>query len=173
MSTATEALQSDDSRDGGLGRIFPRQIDNKFHGAALALWLLGFYSLIRLIQGGMSAFNTFAIATGPDGIPVDSYSPAAAQTVLAIFALLGLNVMVLPALGLLALIRYRAMIPLVYLMMLILNLSGRAVQLLQPIIRAGGTQPVGFYMNLGLLAVLLLGFCLSLLNRSKAAGREA
>src|SRR5438045_8020642 len=111
MSTAETALQSGDSR-GVFRRIFPRQIDNVFHGNRLALWLFGFYSLIRLIQGTLSALNTYATATGPDGIPVDAYSPAAAQTVLALFALLGLNVMILPLLGLLALIRYRAMLPL-------------------------------------------------------------
>jgi hypothetical protein len=33
---------------------------------------------------------------------------------------------------------------------------------LHPIARSGGVQPVGFYVNLFLLAVLILGFALSL-----------
>ena len=173
MSTATSVLQSTASSGGVLGRIFPRRIDNNFRGYRLSLWLFGFYSLIRLIQGAMSAFNSYATATGPDGIPVDSFGSAAAQAVLAVFALLGLNVMVLPALGILALIRYRAMIPLIYLMILILNLSSRVVQLFHPVARVGRVQPVGFYVNLGLLAILVLGFLLSLANRSGSTAREA
>lgn len=173
MSTATAALQSDDSQDGILAHIFPRQIGNNFQGYRLSIWLFGFYVLVKAAQGTVSVFNTASTATRADGIPLDSFGTAASQTVISMFALLGLNVTVLPLLGVLALIRYRAMIPLLYLTMLVLNLSSRVVLALYPSPRIGGVAPTGFYVNLGLLAILLVGFFLSLMNPSKSAGREA
>lgn len=162
MTIGATTLQSRNSGAGLLHRLLPAQIDNHFRGRRLALWLFGFFVLVKLFQGAESVFNSYATAMNADGIPLESYGTAVAQTVLSMFALLGLNVLVLPLLGVLALIRYRAMIPMIYLMMLMLNLGGRAVQLVHPIARAGGVQPIGFYVNLFLLAVLIAGFALSL-----------
>jgi hypothetical protein len=120
------------------------------------------YVFAKLGQGTESVFNAYSTATTADGIPIDSYGKMAAQTVLEMFALLGLNVLVLPLLGVLALIRYRAMIPLMYLTMMILYFCTRALLFVHPIARTGGVQPIGFYVNLALLAVLLIGFALSL-----------
>jgi hypothetical protein len=156
-----------------LDRIFPKQIDNNFHGRHLALWLFDFYLLVKLLQGTVSVFNTYTTATGADGIPLDSFGTAATQTVIQLFALLGLNLLVLPLLGVLALIRYRAMIPLLSLTMLIVYLGGRAIHVFYPVAGAGsGGQPVGFYVNLVLIAVLLGAFALSL-SRSSSATRAA
>jgi hypothetical protein len=147
-------------------RIFPRQIDNTFRGHWLSLWLFGAYALIKLIQGSESLFNARSTAVRADGIPLDSYGGAASDMVVHLFALLGLNLLVLPLLGIVALIRYRAMVPLLYVMMLLLALASRAFNMMNPTERAGDTTPIGFYVNLGLLAVLATGFILSLMNRS-------
>jgi hypothetical protein len=149
-----------------LERIFPKQIDNTFRGHWLSLWLFGAYGLIKMIQGGESFLNARSTAIGADGIPLDSYGSAAADMVVHLFALLGLNLFVLPLLGIVALIRYRAMVPLLYAMMLLLALVSRVFNILNPIDKAGGSLPIGFYVNLGLLAVLGIGFILSLANRT-------
>ena len=154
---------------GILRRVFPRHIDNSFRGHWLALWLFGSYVFGKLGQGLDSIFNSYAVATGADGIPLDSYGVVAAQDMLSMFALLGLNVLVLPSLGVLALVRYRAMIPLVCLMMLLLNFSARAVRFLHPDAGSGGVQPRGFYVNLALLAVLAAAFALSLAKSASSA----
>jgi hypothetical protein len=146
-------------------RIFPRQIDNTFRGHWLSLWLFGAYALVKAIQGGESLFNARMTAARADGIPLDSYGSAAADMVVHLFSLLGLNVLVLPLLALVALIRYRAMVPLVYVTMLLLALAGRVFNLMHATASVGGVQPIGFYVNLGLLAVLVIGFILSLVNR--------
>jgi hypothetical protein len=173
MTTVTPTAQSGNSNAGVLLRIFPRQIDNNFCGHRLALWLFGLFVLIRLPIGFKSVFDSYTTAATADGIPLNSYGAAAAQTVVQMFALLGLNVLVLPALGVIALIRYRAMIPLMYLMMLALALGGRAIHLAYPDVSAGGVQPVGYYVNLGLLAVLLLGFALSVIKPASSARKDA
>ncbi len=156
-----------------LNRIFPRMIDNNFRGYRMALWLFGLYAFVKMAQGLESLFNSAETAVRADGIPLQSFGAAATQTTVAMFALLGLNLLVLPLLGALALIRYRAMIPLIYFMMLILNLSSRAVLYAHPSPRIGGVQPIGFYVNLGLLAVLVVGLTLSLVDRSASQARLA
>jgi hypothetical protein len=99
-----------------------------------------------------------------------SYSPQVAQTIVQMFALLGLNMMALPSLGAIVLIRCRAMIPLMYLTMLFWNLAGRVVHVLYPDASEVGAPPIGFYVNLGLTAVLLIGFALSLAKSSARDG---
>jgi len=147
-----------------LERIFPRQFDNAYRGRLLAIWLFVPIILFKAVQGANSIIITRQVMTGADGIPLDLYGAAGADAAIALFALLGLYVLVLPVLGLVALIRYRAMIPLLYLMLLLTYAGGKALSLLHPLARSDG-QPIGFYINLALLALMLIGFVLSLLNR--------
>ena len=118
MAADTIALQN--SQTGFLARLFPAQIDNHFRGSRLALWLFGFIVFARLGMGAEFVFNAYATAMNADGLPMGSYNPQVALTMVQMFALLGLNMMVLPLLGAIALIRYRAMVPLMYLLMLLL-----------------------------------------------------
>lgn len=153
-----------------LGRIFPKQFDNAYRGHWLAIWLLGFYALIKALQGTMSMINTRMVAAGADGIPLDMFNEAGVAAVMTLFALLGMHLIVLPLQTLVALIRYRAMIPFLYLMFLLLSLAQRVVVNLHPMPRAAAMgPPTGFYINLALLAVLLTGFALSLMDRRKTA----
>jgi hypothetical protein len=55
------------------------------------------------------------------------------------------------------------MIPLIFALFLLEYLSRRLILLFSPIIRTG--TPPGFYVNLVLLAVMLLGLALSLRSR--------
>jgi hypothetical protein len=150
-------------------RIFPRQFDNRFRGNRLAIWLFVPVVLIELVIGANSVFNTRAVATGPDGIPLDSFGAGGAQAVLALFALLGLCHMLFALQGVIVLVRYRAMIPFMYLLLLILQLGSKALLLVRPIARSGASSTqVGSAVILALLAMLLTGFVLSLLNQNDA-----
>lgn len=144
-----------------LVRLFPRQFDNNFRGHWLALWLLVPILLLKAVIGTNSILRTHDVAMGADGIPLDSYGGAAARSVVALFALLGLFQLLLALLGAVALIRYRAMVPFVYLFLLIQMLGNRGVALLRPMTE---TAAPGSAISLGLLAATLLGFVLSLLN---------
>jgi len=67
--------------------------------------------------------------------------------------------------GVMALIRYRAMIPFIYLLLLALQLGSKALLLLHPAIRSiGHNTAAGSAVILGLIAMLLTGFVLSLLG---------
>ena len=72
-----------------------------------------------------TTINTRYGAVNADGIPIDSYSPEAGIMVLNIFAKLGNMHFILIAVSLLALIRYRSMVPLIYLILIYEYLSRR------------------------------------------------
>ena len=143
-----------------LDRLFPKAIDNTYRGHPLGLWLFVPIVLIKLLMGANSLISTRHVAMSADGIPLDSYGAAGAAQVLSLFALLGLYLMVLPVLSLIALIRYRAMIPLLYLAILSVQLATRAMAMADA--TQSGPHPIGFYVNLGLLAAMVIGLLLSL-----------
>ena len=106
-----------------LARIFPNQFDNTYRGHWLGLWLLAPVLLARLAIGLNSTLNTRTVAESADGIPLDTFGAAAANTVVSLFALSGFSFILLSLLGILVILRYRAMIPLMYLLLLIQQLG--------------------------------------------------
>ena len=64
----------------------------------------------------------------------------------------------------LILVRYRAMVPLMFVLFLVEFLSRRVVFEVLPIQRTG--TPPAFYVNLALLAVMVVGLALSLWNQN-------
>ena len=144
-------------------RLFPRQIDNTFPGPWPALWLFVPIMLLELVIGGNSIVNTRFVVAFVDAIPIDRYGGGGAQTVVALFALLGLSRLSIALLGVVALIRYRAMIPMMYLLFLGLHLGGRAIGWAHPIVTSGSSgAPAGPGVVTVILALLVIGFALSL-----------
>ena len=146
-----------------LTRILPQRIDNAYRGHVLALWL---FIPILFLKTGIAAatiFNGRVAAQSADGIPLDSFGPGGAQAVVALFAIWGLSQLVLSVLGVLALARYRAMIPLLFVLFLTEHLARRWILLVKPIARTG--TPSGVYINLVLLGLMIVGLALSLRDR--------
>jgi hypothetical protein len=154
-----------------LSRIFPKQIDNIFRGHRLAIWLFLPIVLVELVIGANSMVNTRSVATSADGIPLDAFTSGGAAAVVSLFALLGLCRLLFALQGVLVLIRYRALIPFMYLLLLILQLGSRALLLVNPIARSDASSAqIGSGVILALLAMLVVGFVLSLL-KTGAPGR--
>jgi hypothetical protein len=148
-----------------LSRIFPEAFDNVFRGQWLGLWLFVPIVLLKLVIGANSIISAREVAASADGIPLATFNAAGADAVVGLFVLLGLFQLLLGLLGAVALIRYRAMIPFLYLVLLFQMLGNRALSLLHPIAESGtsGTPP-GFYVGLGILVATVAGFVLSLLG---------
>jgi len=68
-------------------------------------------------------------------------------------------------LSILALVRYRRMIPLLFALLLLEHVSRRVILHFIPIVKIG--TPPGFYVNLILLAVITAGLALSLTGKEK------
>lgn len=148
-------------------RLFPKQLDNRFEGFRLAIWLLIPIVLLKAVIGFNSVMFTRSIAMSADAIPLDRFGADAAQTVISLFALLGLYTLLLALLGAVVLIRYRAMIPFMYLVFLVQQLGSRALLLTNPVVRSGPTS-VGSAVVFATLAMTVIGFVLSLVRRSNS-----
>jgi hypothetical protein len=149
-----------------LGRILPKSIDNTYRGHWLGAWILALVAIVKLGQGLQTVVHTQHVALGPDGIPIGTYSPAAAQQVLALLALLGMYVTIVPLQCLLVLLRYRALVPLMYLFLVAVQLGARTVATLRPDGQAG-PAPYGSFINLGILAATMIGFAMSVTERKE------
>jgi len=151
-----------------LTTLLPRQLTNEFPGMKAALW--GFY-LLTAITLWRSQHHLFAADGGAQSIatiPLDQYPAAAAATIIGVFALWGLSQLIIGLLYLVAALRYRALIPLFYLLSLLEYLM-RAIYIpaYKPI-ETVGTAP-GAAGNLPLALFSLIMFGLSLWPRKKRA----
>ena len=147
-----------------LNRLLPRQADNRFDGHRSALWLLGLFIALKIVMGVNSIFNTESVAVGADGIPLDSFGPAAARQVLTLFALTSLGQLMLALVGLTVLVRYRSLVPFVFVALLCEQLARPLFIQSYAVVRTESGSP-GLYINLGLLALLAIGLLLSLIPR--------
>src|SRR6476619_1141489 len=95
-------------------RLLPRSIDNTFDGYRVSLWIFWFVTLIRAFQSVVIIFNGWTTVVNADGVPLGSYPADAAQTVLALFAAASLWRLIFCLMGLVALIRYRSAVPLLF-----------------------------------------------------------
>jgi len=147
------------------GRLFPREFDNAYRGHWLALVILGLLLFLRLAQTGIGLVDPVLVIRGPDGILFDTFNAPAQAAFTYVFRLLCfLNILVC-LIGVLAFVRYRAMVPLIYLVLLVLLAGQKVIGLLYPIPRAPGAP--GGMIVLAMLAVTLLGCLLSVLDTRK------
>ena len=146
-------------------RILPRQIGNDYRGHKLAPWLFGAVILVKLGISLGTIFNGHEAASSADGIPLDTFTPAGAQAVISLFAIWGIAQLVICLLCILALVRYRGMIPLLFALLLLEYVGKRVVLYFLPIARTG--TPPGSMINLVLLGVMIIGLALSLQSRAQ------
>lgn len=149
-----------------LGQLLPPRLDNSYHGSRVAPWLLGLVVSMKFLQSMMSIFRGAYVASSADGIPLDTYTPAAAQTFIAMFALLGSARLPFYALCVLALVKYRSAIPLVLSLFSLDYVTRLLVLYYLPIERTGATG--GLVVNQVLFALMVVGLVLSLQRRRDA-----
>ena len=140
--------------------FLPRPIDNTYRGRKAALWVFGIILVLRLLMSLNSIFFTEKVAVNADGIPLVTYSHAAAQTIISLFAALGLAHLMLLIVAALVLFRYRSATPFMYALLITEHLGRKALLYYHGLVRVG--TPPGFYVNLALLALMVIGFGLSL-----------
>jgi hypothetical protein len=139
--------------------LFPRIADNHFRGRRPALWLFGLM-LLKIAMGLNVMANAPSVAQSADGVPVDSFGAAAGAAFLFAFAAWGLCQLVLGLVSLVVLLRYRSLIPLMFLALLIEQLGRMGLRLYWPIERLPDAP--GTAINIALSAVMALGLVLSL-----------
>ena len=146
-------------------RLFPRVADNRYTGHRVGLWLLALM-LLKIAMGLNVMINAPFIARTADGVAVDTFAAPAAAAFSFVFAAWGLGQFVLGLLCLVVLLRYRSLVPLAFLALLIEQVGRMLLRFHWPVERIA-TAP-GTTINLALTALMLVGFGLSLW-RSRAA----
>ena len=152
-------------------QLFPQRADNTYRGYKFALWLFAVVLLLRGFQSLVSVFKGYSTLTVADGIPLDRYTTAGAQTLVSMFAILGFTQFLICLLGVLALARYRNLVPLMFTLLLLQYLGGRLILRLLPVVRIG--TPPGFYVNLAILALMIVGLALSLRSRDRGQVQQS
>ena len=151
-----------------INRLFPKQIDNRFEGHCSAIWLMGLVVALKLVIGINSIFNTRAVASGADGILLNGLDAATAQQVWTLFALNAFGQLVLALIGLVALIRWRALVPFLFLVWFMEQVGRRFIVAAH---NSAGTEssPVAWYVTSATLGLLAAGLVLSLTGPRKRA----
>jgi hypothetical protein len=146
-----------------VNRFFPQPIDNRYSGSKIALWLLGLIVLIHITQSVLIIVNGHSIAQSADGIPLDAYPAAAAQTIVAIFAVSSLRRLIISLICAVVLFRYRSAVPLMFVVLGLNYLGGQVIFEFIPMVRVG--TPPGVVVNLLMFAMTIVGLALSLWRR--------
>jgi hypothetical protein len=147
--------------------LLPQRIDNTYHGYKLALWLLAVVVIVKTLQSGAVIIDGYSIAESADGIPLNTYSPEAAQTILALFQFSGLSRLILAGLSVLALVRYRSAVPFMLALLALEYLARQVILYFVPIVRVG-TVP-GPTVNLALFLLTIIGLAMSVRSRTTPA----
>jgi hypothetical protein len=153
------------------GELLPRRMDDEYRGHKLALWLFGLVIAMKGVQSLAIIFDGYSTARDADGIPLDSFTPAVAQTVVAIFAQGSLWRLFFCLLCVLVLLRYRSAVPLMFGLLALNYLAAQLVFIFVPLPRVGA--PVGPLVNLMLFVVMLVGLALSLWRRGGSGANES
>ena len=139
---------------------------HRYPGRRLGLWLFALMPF-KVAMGLNVMLNAPSVAKSADGIPVDTFGGAAGPAFLSMFATWGLCQLVLGLSCLVVLLRYRSLVPLAFLALLVEQAGRKLLQLYWPIERIG--TPPGTYVNAALLGIMAFGLVLSLW-RPRATG---
>lgn len=148
-----------------INHLFPPCIDNTYRGNKVALWIFALVVSVKIFQSLMVIFNGDFIARGADGIPLDMYTPAAAQTVVALFTLGALSLLIIFLLCGLVLLRYRSVITFMFALLVLDYLARQLILHYVPIVRTG--SPPGVVVNFVLFSLMVVGLVLSLWRQGK------
>ncbi len=157
-----------------LNPLFPRRADNAYPGRLLGLWIFAAVVLMKLALAGDAIFNGSFMARAGDGIPLGAFGPAGSRTVASLYALWGLEHLVIGVACLVALARYRTLIPALYALLLLEQVSRKFIILRFLPLSPSGAPPLGVRESPGIspfpygfLVLIAIGMALSLWSRHR------
>ena len=135
-----------------LEKILPRQVDNSYNGHKLALY---FFYFITLVTIGRSCIHIFASDGGAQSIatiPLDTFTQGGAEGVIYLFAQWGIAQLMVGLMYLMVALRYRRLIPLMYVFIFI-EWSSRIVLAFFKSIETAGVAPAAILQFVLVLAI--------------------
>jgi hypothetical protein len=143
-----------------LQRLLPASASADFTGRPLALWALYPVTAITLWRSQHHMFAPDGGAESIATIPLSRYSPDASANIVAIFAQWGLSQLLLGLVMLLVAVRYRALVPLVWLLLVFEYAGRQGLGLIKPVHTAGTAPGAAANPLLLLLALVMLALAL-------------
>lgn len=147
--------------------LFPKTIDNTYRGHKIALY---FFYLLTVVTVGRSLAHIFIADGGAQSIatiPLESFTAAASDTVVHIFAEWGLSQLLFGILYVIVLSKYKSLIPLLYLF-ITTEYAGRLFLGFYKPITFEGTAP-GAILNYIMIPLGLILFMLSIRKTSSTS----
>ena len=146
-------------------RILPKQVDNQFKGDKFVIAVFGIIVIFTLVR---SVIHILAPDGGASSIAGINTSVAGGSNIISMFAFWGLSQLLLGIVYLVVLLRYRSLIPLMYILV-IAEYSGRIlIGLAKPLI-VSHTPPgaIGDYVLVPLAIIMLILSLLALKMKPK------
>lgn len=125
-----------------LQKILPPVIDNNYKGNKIALWFFYLITAVTVIRSCIHIFKDDGGAQSIATIPLDTFTETGADVVIMIFAYWGLSQLMFGIIQVIVAVRYKSLIPLMFLM-LVIEWSGRFVISLFKTIETTGQAPGG------------------------------
>ena len=147
--------------------IFPKAFDNNYRGQWLAVPFLALAALTKLAMSTNAIIMTRTVVEQADHIDLSRYGADATTFILFLHQAWALGHGLLALLAVLALIRYRTMMPLTAILMLAEQFGRKVLGLVNPIPGVPhDASSIGFLVTQGLYVVLLIALVLSLWPRA-------
>jgi len=141
-------------------KILPDTIDNTYKGNKIALWFFYLITVVTVVRSCIHIFKYDGGAQSIATIPLDTFTEGGAAVVILIFAYWGLSQLMFGIVQVIVAFKYKSLIPLMYLM-LVIEWVGRFVISLFKTIETTGQAPGGIG-NMVLPFVCLAMFFLSI-----------
>ncbi len=142
--------------------LFPKTIDNQYRGNKLGYWLFCLLTVVLMTRSLIHVFKHDGGAQSIATIPLDTWPIEASNTIIAMFTLWGLVQVVIAAIQIIAIVKYKAMIPLLFLIMVLTQLGRMTIGEFKTVY-TDGTAPAAA-LSWYFLAAYSAGLVLSLIE---------
>lgn len=150
-----------------LERLFPKHRMNTYRGNPIAKWVFILLTIVTIARSLVHMFASDGGAQSIATIPLDNFTANGAAAVISIFAFWGLSQMLLGIVFGVVLWRYQALIPLMYLLMIVEYGMRIVLGAIKPI-ETVGTAP-GAIGNFIIIPFAIMMLVLSLRNSYREA----
>lgn len=107
-----------------LNKILPPIIDNNYKGNKIVLWFFYLITTVTVVRSCIHIFKDDGRAQSIATIPLDTYTQGGAEAVIFLFAYWGLSQLIMGIFYVIVALKYKSLIPLMYLT-LIIEWAGR------------------------------------------------
>lgn len=147
-----------------INKILPNIVDNNYRGNKIALWFFYLITVVTFVRSCIHIFKYDGGAQSIATIPLDTYTDAGAATVVLIFSYWGLSQLMFGIIQVIIALKYKSLIPLMYLFMFFEYVGRFGISHFKPIETTG--QAPGGIANIVLPFVCLIMFVISI-NEAK------